>query len=101
MSFSWLIAAAAQVAAQTAAQTVATPAPVAAQPPAPAAAPASKVRAGDKVICREEVPIGTRFPHKVCFTAAQQEDWRQQDRANLERMQGLNSRCGIPGGPSC
>ena len=70
-----------------------TPAAAGAQavaaPPA-AAAPAQKVNK-DGLVCHTEEIVGSRIPKKVCFTPEQAADRAQQDRENLDHMQGHNS----------
>ena len=66
-------------AAATAASTV-TPATVTAKAAAPAA---NKPR----LICKTEAVTGSMFPKKTCYTADDLAQRKQEERANLERMQ--------------
>ena len=66
-------------AAAAAASTVA-PATVTAKAPTP---PANKPR----VVCRTEAVTGSMFPKKTCYTTDDLAQRRQDERANLERMQ--------------
>jgi hypothetical protein len=74
----------------TVAILLADAAPAAASPPPDAAASAAK---GPKVnkdglVCHNEEVLGSRIPRKVCMTPADAADRAQQDRRNVERMQG-------------
>jgi hypothetical protein len=73
---------------------------------APAAAPAAKAReataeqnanpkkqAGNALICKNEPVLGSRLPTKRCRTTEQMAQQRQEDQANLDKMQ----RQGDPG----
>jgi hypothetical protein len=86
--FSAILAAALLMAQSTPAAAAAASDP--ASPPAVAATGATtpvKVKRSDDVICHSEEVLGTRFPKKVCYTRAEQEDRAQQDHDNLNRMQ--------------
>lgn len=50
------------------------------QPAATADAKASSKVAKDKVVCRTEAPVGTRFGKRVCMSLAERE--RQAEEAN-------------------
>jgi hypothetical protein len=67
-------------AAATAAATVA---------PATVTAPAAKAERTEKprLICKSEVVTGSLFPKKTCYTSDDLAQRRQEERANLERMQ--------------
>lgn len=60
----------------------------AATAPAGQPAAAASIPDPDKVVCKSEPVLGSRFPKKVCLTNAQ---WHQQEldsRRMLERLQG-------------
>ncbi|MGZ3402489.1 MAG: hypothetical protein ACXWKN_03940 [Phenylobacterium sp.] len=72
--------------------------------PAPAAAPADRAVDGvtvtgkripesqkdpDEVLCHDELPIGSRFPVKVCAKRREYAERRQIDRLELEKWTAL------------
>ena len=67
------------------------PSEPAAVPPAAQAAPnpaeAGKPPAKDPVICRQEMPLGSRLPQKVCARRSGMEQQRQDSRRTLEDIQ--------------
>ena len=67
--------------------------PADAAPPAAVKAPPVKVNKDGKVCHTEEV-LGSRIPKRVCFTPEEEADRAQQDRLNLQHMQGNNSYAG-------
>lgn len=72
----------------TAMQTA--PAPTGAQPPAAAATeqPAKpKKQANNTLVCRNEPVLGSRLPTKRCRTTEQMAAQKQEDQANLDKMQ--------------
>jgi hypothetical protein len=44
-------------------------------------------RDGERLICRNERPIGSNIPVKTCVTAREMEDRRREDRKGLDRLQ--------------
>ncbi len=60
--------------------------PADATPPAAAKAP-PKVNK-DGLICRTEEVLGSRIPKRVCFTPEEAAQRAQEDRTNVEHMQG-------------
>jgi invasion protein IalB len=75
-------------------------APAAAQNPAPtqAAAPAAS-KDPNRIICERQEEIGTRLGgKKVCKTAAQWDEERQQERDALDKFQRQNTSTGSPSG---
>lgn len=71
----------------TAMQTV--PAPAGAQPPAAAATEqtAKPKKQANALICRNEPVLGSRLPTRRCRTTEQMAAQKQEDQANLDRMQ--------------
>jgi len=71
----------------------AAPAAAAATPdaaaPVAAAAPAKGPKVNkDGLVCHSEQVLGSRIPTRVCVTPQDAADRAQQDKMNLERMQG-------------
>ena len=65
--------------------------------PATVSAPATKDAKADKprLICKTEAVTGSLMPKKTCYTSDDLAQRRQEERANLEKMQnqlGLQSR---------
>lgn len=89
LALALMVAVAAPVAAQNAG---------AAQPAAPAA-PEAKAKDPNRVICEREEEIGSRLGgKKVCKTAAQWQDERNQQRQTLEGVQRQATSTGMPSG---
>jgi hypothetical protein len=62
--------------------------------PTAVAAPAAKTNQ-DKLVCHREKVMGSLIEHKICYTQAEADLRRQEDRKSLERLQngpGLNCR---------
>jgi hypothetical protein len=55
-------------------------------PPAPAASVSAAADA-DRKICRQERPMGSLIPTRICKTAAQWESEREQSRKMIQDMQ--------------
>jgi hypothetical protein len=75
----------------TAMQTA--PAPAGAQPPAAAATEQTakpKKQANNTLVCRNEPVLGSRLPTKRCRTTEQMAAQKQEDQANLEKMQRMS-----------
>ena len=76
--------------------------PVVAQTvPATQSPPTSTAKDKDpnRIICEREEEIGTRLGgKKVCKTAAEWDQQRQQERETLEGVQRQGTSTGIPGG---
>jgi|tagenome__1003787_1003787.scaffolds.fasta_scaffold20986375_3 hypothetical protein len=75
-------------------------APAAAQnaAPAQAAAPAT-AKDPNRIICERQEEIGSRLGgKKVCKTAAQWDEERQQERDALDKFQRQNTSTGSPSG---
>jgi hypothetical protein len=68
--------------------------------PAQSAAPAvSKAKDPDRIICERQEEIGSRLGgKKVCKTAAQWDEERQQERDALDKFQRQNTSTGAPSG---
>ena len=83
-----LLAVAASVMAQASSPPPSEPAAV---PPAAQAAPnpaeAGKPPAKDPVICRQEMPLGSRLPQKVCARRSAVEQQEREGRRTLEDIQ--------------
>ncbi len=66
--------------------------------PARAAAPAAS-KDPNRIICERQEEIGTRLGgKKVCKTAAQWDEERQQEREALDKFQRQNTSTGSPSG---
>lgn len=82
--------------------SVALAAPAAAQtapadPAAPAATP--KLKDPNRMICEREEEIGSRLGgKKICKTAQEWQDWRQQNRDQVESWQRQLTSPGKPAG---
>lgn len=82
--------------------SVALAAPAAAQtapadPAAPAATP--KLKDPNRMICEREEEIGSRLGgKKICKTAQEWQDWRQQNREQVESWQRQLTSPGKPAG---
>jgi len=77
--------------------------PVAAQVAAadPASAPSAPQKAKDpnRMICEKQEELGSRLGgKKVCKTAAEWQEWRQQNRDALEDWQRQHTNPGTPAG---
>ena len=60
--------------------------------------PAPKSGDPNRIICEVDQPIGSRLgAHKVCKTALQWQQQREEHRESIERIQ-QNSNVGKPGG---
>jgi hypothetical protein len=68
--------------------------------PDPAAKPA-EAKAPEKMICRTEVPVGTRFPKKVCRPAASYGAMGAEERKAVEAAQRGWSQCGQANNTRC
>ena len=80
---------------------VALAAPAAAQGTAAAQqpAPTAKAKDPDRIICERQEEIGSRLGgKKICKTAAQWDEERQQERDALEKFQRQNTSTGSPSG---
>jgi invasion protein IalB len=79
---------------------IALAAPAAAQSSTQQSAPAaSKDKDPNRIICERQEEIGTRLGgKKVCKTAAQWDEERQQERQALDKFQRQNTSTGAPGG---
>lgn len=67
--------------------------------PQPAAPAASKAKDPDRIICERQEEIGSRLGgKKVCKTAAQWDEERQQERDALDKFQRQNTSTGSPSG---
>jgi hypothetical protein len=78
-------------------------APVTAQvaPADPASAPPTQQKAKDsnRMICEKQEELGSRLGgKKVCKTAAEWQEWRQQNRDVLEDWQRQHTNPGTPAG---
>lgn len=80
---------------------IALAAPAAAQTSAPAPAPSAQQKAKDptRMICEKQEELGSRLGgKKVCKTAAEWQEWRQQNRDQLEEWQRQHTNPGTPAG---
>jgi invasion protein IalB len=81
---------------------IALAAPAAAQTnvqPQQAASAASKDKDPNRIICERQEEIGSRLGgKKVCKTAAQWDEERQQEREALDKFQRQNTSTGSPSG---
>ena len=99
-----MIAALIAAAAFAQATPAAAPAPAAAPTPAAQTAPATAptpptaphvvqgvavVKSQDKLICHNEVEIGSRFAKKVCATKSERDQAKQDARDQVDKMQAL------------
>ena len=78
--------------AQSSQQDVATSAPATSAAPAPQSTPAAPEHPGrrdpNRMICRSEPILGSRINvQRQCFTAAEWETMRQQNRMSIDRAQ--------------
>lgn len=48
----------------------------------------------DEVLCHEEVPMGTRFPKKICATRRAYAERKEEDRWTLEKLTALRPGSG-------
>ena len=87
-------------AAATAALVLAAPAVAQTPPAAQSAAPATaKDKDPNRIICERQEEIGTRLGgKKVCKTAAEWQQERQQQRETLEGVQRQGTSTGSPSG---
>jgi len=65
----------------------ATPAQTGAQPQAAAEQSAKPKPAGNSLVCRNEPVLGSRLPTRRCRTTEQMAAQKQEDQANLDKMQ--------------
>jgi predicted secreted protein len=87
-----IIAAAGTLAASATAQTV---------PPDPASPSSAQQKSKDpnRMICEKQEELGSRLGgKKVCKTAAEWQEWRQQNRDQLEEWQRQHTNPGTPAG---
>lgn len=71
----------------------ATPAPTGAQAQATAATAEQSAKtkpSGNTLVCRNEPVLGSRLPTKRCRTTEQMAAQKQEDQANLEKMQRMS-----------
>ncbi|WP_296597642.1 hypothetical protein [Phenylobacterium sp.] len=57
-----------------------------AAPPAKSAAPAK-----DPIVCRSEMPIGSRLPQKTCMPKSERDRLKRESRKRLEDIQTAGS----------
>lgn len=76
-----------QAGPETAAEKPADAAATAASDSESAAAKEAKVEDDNKVICRREAVVGSRFKKKVCATKAQWEEMYARNRETAQDMQ--------------
>ncbi len=73
----------------------ASPSPDAQAATAPAAAPASSASGEadplDRVVCRTEAVVGTRFDSRVCMTRRQWDARRDESRRLAHRLESANA----------
>ena len=72
----------------TALQT--TPAPTGAQAQAAVEQNAKPKAAGNTLVCKNEPVLGSRLPTRRCRTTEQMAAQKQEDQANLEKMQRVS-----------
>ena len=82
------------------AAAIAVPAVAQTAPAAPAATQAtSKLKDPNRIICEREEELGSRLGgKKICKTAQEWQDWRQQNRDQVENWQRQNTSTGTPAG---
>lgn len=82
------------------AAAIAVPAVAQTAPAAPAATQAtSKLKDPNRIICEREEELGSRLGgKKICKTAQEWQDWRQQNRDQVENWQRQNTSTGKPAG---
>jgi hypothetical protein len=70
-----------------------------ADPAAPAAPATQKLKDPNRIICEREEEIGTRLGgKKICKTAQEWQEWRQQNRDQVETWQRMNTVTGKTAG---
>ena len=67
--------------------------------PATTAAPTEKLKNPNRMICEKQEEIGSRLGgKKICKTAQEWQDWRQQNRDQVETWQRQLTSPGKPAG---
>ncbi len=61
--------------------------PTAAKADAKAQPAATQAADADRMVCKQERPVGSLIPTRVCKTAAQWENEREQSRQMMQNMQ--------------